>query len=789
MNVMCVIIAFMLITVPFTVTDIQASLQGKDPSLLQIRAGNHSEFLRIVIEGPDQLISKGKVSKKGRGIEVIFSGEDFEIRQNRLPVSYTRSGDAVLFALNNESDIKVFNLDGPSRIVIDAFHKTGPNPGTAVEEKTEDADKVEKRPLVKSSHENAGPTVSQKAVTSVQLAALQAGQTHKKIYADRESGGYVKDSPYEYGFITDKYKKIWSVLKAENNPYKVIKELSAGKPGDAESLGVYHYIYGEALSAAKRELEAINQLRLAFIYSTDQDLKETAFLRRAEIYQKAGLMYEARSNYLVFFKEFPSSKYIAKAHLGMAKSLSETGFQNEAVEHYGNAGRSPEVLFSMANALQKLGRAPEAGKAYANAMLADSAYPQQSPETYYLIGENMRMTGKINEAEKHLSAINTGPFRDSANISLGLIAMEEPDYVKAIEYFKAAAYSKDRKTKVEALLNLSLAYFKADKLKESISTLEEVRHNHYDSTSSYKETLFLLSRLYRKTGMLKESVSLLKELVYGKEPPAEVLGEIEAILLEAGDKTATGPGGDVRFTDLWREFGQWMLDGSREEFLMKIARRLKPEGKPFIDLCSWLVENTQGKAKTAAAIELAEYYAGLDRMQQAEKYLGMVRDSKVRETGDDVFRLEAKINQAAKNTDLAFRNLAAIKEFESGDFKLLGRVITGMKEAQSDNVQKAVALYEKMINKFDADAGDYVRLADIYYDYEKDDKALAYYRAAYEKNPGDEWAMYRIGSIVGTPETNEMFGKLQKGDTLISRLAKTKLRGMNILNRIDEVYQ
>ena len=130
----------------------------------------------------------------------------------------------------------------------------------------------------------------------------------------------------------------------------------------------------------------------------------------------------------------------------------------------------------------------------------------------------------------------------------------------------------------------------------------------------------------------------------------------------------------------------------------------------------------------------------------------------------------------------------AVKEFDKGDFKLLGKIISDLKEAGSTNVKQAAAFYEKMINKYGGEAEDYVRLADILYDTDEE-KALDYYRAAYEKNPKDEWTIYRIGLIVDMPETSKMLGQLEKGDNLLSRMAKTKLMEINLLSKINEVYQ
>ena len=71
------------------------------------------------------------------------------------------------------------------------------------------------------------------------------------------------------------------------------------------------------------------------------------------------------------------------------------------------------------------------------------------------------MTGEKTDAKRFLKAIKSGPFRDSASISLGLIAMEEADIETAMKYFESAVVSKDRELRAEALFNLSTALSKS----------------------------------------------------------------------------------------------------------------------------------------------------------------------------------------------------------------------------------------------------------------------------------------------------------------------------------------
>jgi tetratricopeptide (TPR) repeat protein len=809
MNFLYAIVSIFLLA--FSPVGVFAAEQGADPSQLVLRSNNHDGFTRIVMEGPESLLAAGQVNRTEKEVIVRFAGSDFVAQKGKINIPYQKNNDALIFEMKDIGDMKVFSLRGPGRLVIDVYKKV-----KAV--KTRRADnKIKKNANKKNikeekKNDNNPPVIVQEGTahisaknegkkqnTSLSLfgAEAEASTIHERsTQANAQQADEKNEANSEEkvsgddDFIPDSFKKTWELLKKDNNPYRVITEFSAFKPSDAASLAAYHFIYGEAFDAAKQYFAAIEQLRLAYIYASHEKLKELALFRRAEVYMKLGFFYEAKCNFSVFLKDFSSSKYTPRAHLGLANSLSETGLFAEAVEHYEKAGKDPEVLFNMANALQKLERVEDARKAYTNAMLADSSYPEKSPETYFLFAENLRMSGNLNEAKKLLLTIESGPFRDSARVSLGLIAMDESNLNEATAYFKSVIFSRNMKVKVNALFNLSLAYLKVGKLKDSILTLEEIRKNYPDS-SMYDEALLVLSKLYRQEGKIKESVALLKELVYGKEPPKEAFTELEEILTEASEKPGIGEGGEVKFKDLWREVGQWLLDETRGDFLLKVARKLKPEGKPFLQLCSWLAENASGKVRITAAIDLADYYAGLENTGAAERYMNIVRETsrelKVKESNDVMLRVEARISHAGKKSDAALKDLMSVKEFDSRDFRLLGDIINEMKES-GGNIQQGVAFYEKMLNKTGGEAEDYVRLGDILYE-QNEQKALVYYRTAHEKNPEDEWTMYRIGLIVDMPETNEMFSKLQKGDSLISRVAKTKLKEISLLNKIEEVYQ
>ena len=750
----------MLLTLIPLLHNADATVPEEGADFLQIRAGEHSGFMRIVIEGDDSIISEGKASQQGKDIIVRFINKNFEVKKGDLPISCKADKDAVTFSLKSAGRMKAYSLKNPGRFVIDVYPE---GPEVKKQTKSETGPEVETAEKIKT------------------VAATEASRKDPPTQTDRNAGTRPEKDYDEKDFIPDKYKAVWSLLES-GNFYAVLKDLPAHKPENAGSRAAFYYIYAKADIMAKQYPDAVKYLRLTYIYATDNALKELALLKRAGTYMELKLIYEARADYLVFIRDYPSSRYIEKAHFGLAESLSEIGLLQDAIEHYKKSGRRPEVLFGMADALQKLEMVEDAKKAYDEALLMDKTYLKSSPETCFLIGENMRMSGDVTNAKRHLSQIEFGHFKDSATISLGLIAMEESNTQEAVRQFKSAAQSRDPKIKVQALFNLSLAYLKEGKFKEATSSLEEIRHNHIDS-NMYKDTLLVLSKIYKKGGRLKESVSLLKELVYGKQPPEDAFVALEEIVLEAGERSSQD---GLTFVKLWNEVGQWLVDDTREEFLLKVAKRLRHEGKPFIDLCSWLVDNASQRARGKAAVDLADYYIGIGNAEMSRNYMDIAKES--REAGDAVIRAEAKILRSEGNQTAALKQIMLVKEIENSDLDLLGNIISDINDPELKEVQRAIAFYEKTINASEWDTENYIALADILYANNNRSKSLKYYRIASEKSPDNEWAMYRVARDTDMPEAEDMFSRLQKGNNLIGRLAKSKLMEMALMNKVKEVY-
>lgn len=810
MKCLYAVITIILLTLLIQPFNAGASTAGSNESVLNVRAWDHSDFFRIVIEGPGQIISKGEVRKEGENIIVRFPDTGFRIEMKKsMSIAFETSNDQVVFSARNGGRLKTFVLEEQGCevcLVIDSHKKTERkirDEKPDAENSAKEADKEEtvtaRKPQKISDAENNdedgpaghkpdGPDQPLKEAEKKEepeeknIAASEVKNIDNKeaVYGGQNSG----DDNDEYNFIAEEHKKLWTLLKS-GNFYGVLKILPEYKPDNAELLASYHFIYAQAYSTAQEYLDAIEHYRLAYIYAAEDRLKSRALLNRAELYHKLKLNYEARADYLVYIRDFPDSKYLEKAHFGLSESLSALEDFSEAVLHYRKAGSSPEALFGLANTMQKLGRAEEAQKAYADALKVDIRFPDKNPETNYLLGENMRMTGDLEGAKKHLTSIQFGQNQDKANISLGLIAMMESDLDEAIRKFRSATRSRDRRIRIIAYFNLSKALLKKGDRQESISSLEEIRNNYPDA-SMYKEAILDLSRLYRKEGRIRASVSLLKELVYGKHPPRGAFNELESILLEEGKKSAQDDYDGVLFTELWNEVGQWMLHESREKFLLKIAGKLRHEGSAYIEVCSWLVDNASRPVSMQAALDLADYYIDLGNIEISRMYFNIAKIGRGRD--DAALRVESKMCRAEGDLETALSKILSVKNVESNDLKLLGDIFSGINEFESEEARKALAFYEEALNTSERRADDYIRLADILYENNRKGEALKYYRIALKKEPENEWVAYRVGDGSGEPVSKEMFSRLQKGDSMLSQLAKTKLMEMSLLDKMDEVY-
>lgn len=99
---------------------LSAHVSGAESYKIKLRAGQHAEFLRIVMEGPASVVSKAIVNQKAKNIQVVFPDTVISIDDQKSAVAYKKTAeDTMTFFPLDFSGFKVFTLKNPDRLVID----------------------------------------------------------------------------------------------------------------------------------------------------------------------------------------------------------------------------------------------------------------------------------------------------------------------------------------------------------------------------------------------------------------------------------------------------------------------------------------------------------------------------------------------------------------------------------------------------------------------------------------------------------------------------------------------
>ncbi len=570
------------------------------------------------------------------------------------------------------------------------------------------------------------------------------------------------------------------VLIAENKPAMTIDALSAYRPSH-EELSDYHYVYARALTALNHPYESIEHYRLAYLYANAPADKERMLFERAEVYAGMGYSSEAAVCFKTFLKQFPRSSFSERAHLGIADARYRLGQFREALDHYEKAGTSHQTLIKRAITLQALNRNEEAHKIFRDMIEQDPDLVRSSPEWIYNLGESYRRMGKLNDARSFFELVKDPAFKYQAARGLGLIALTEKRFDDAVAAFNTAAESPERSLRREAIMNRADAYMQAGKNEEAQTSLLEIKKN-YPYGKQYDAALVLLARLYRTQGKFNESIALLRELILRRNPVPAALNEIEAIFNEAKDRDP------AQFVKLWNTAGSLLLDPSRAASIVKIAPHLRSAGKPFLDVCSWLIKYGTGDVQSEALLLLADFYADLGDAAAARDYLKRANPAVV---SDTVLRIRAKISLASQEGTNAAESIMKIHDVSEDDVRLL---LDSMKLLA--NIKKETAFCERAIAKTSVSPTIAVRFADILYAAGNRQKALAYYRAAVAARPGKaprdaktaadtEWAYYRIAAIAKGEDSENSLKAIQAENDAIGRFAAAELKGAQLRRRAE----
>ncbi|KJU87723.1 secreted protein [Candidatus Magnetobacterium bavaricum] len=580
--------------------------------------------------------------------------------------------------------------------------------------------------------------------------------------------------------LTEELKKSWVLL--EMKEYQSAVDMLSGcydnSKGQADLVASCNFIYARILEGKQETAKAIDRYRKAYQYATSDKIKEEALLRRSELNLQKKFNNDAKLGFQTFIKDYPNSRQVHKAYLGLAKSLSGIQKPAEALEVLEKSGsNSSEVLFEKANTLQRMGKVKEAADVYTTALLKDPEYIRKNnDETLYNYGENLLAAGEVKKARAAFSAVKDAGLRDKTTLGFAKVALKESKPQVAAEYLKKIANSKDSEVRKEALLTLSRVQLQSgntDDAKKSIKTLKGMGLKD----KGKEELVSLQIDVDVKDKKYKDAAESIRKL-HAKDPGSkEMLDRMEGVMSEAIE------GDNSQFVDLWVTYGAMLLTKSREPFILRAKDVLKDTGKPYVDVLTWISKNSSDTERHKALGELTEIYSDSGDKVSAVKSLAEMKNLKL--PGDDLLRTEARINFTNRDYGEALKTVILIKQFSKEDIGLIRDAIL-----MSPKNETAVLTYEKAIK--DSGSGtteDYLALADAFYDLGNMEGATGYYKKALSLDPANQWASYRLGAMLSvlSQESEAVLKDSGSGDSAINRLSKAALKERQINKRLAEV--
>ncbi len=573
--------------------------------------------------------------------------------------------------------------------------------------------------------------------------------------------------------ITEELKKAWVLL--EMKEYRSAVDMLNGcydnSKGQPDLLASCNFIYAKILEREQDTTAAIERYRKVYTNSTNDKVKEDALLRRSDLNLVKKFYNDAKSGYLLFIKNYPNSRQVDKAYVGLAKSLIALIKLPEAIETLDKAGSNTEALYEKANTLQRMDRVKEAKDVYATAIRQDKNYIRKNnDETLYYYGENLLSSGDVKEAKEAFSAIKEKDLQDKASLGLGLIAMKESKPDRASIYLNKIANSKDRDIRQQALINLSKLQLKSGNTEEVKKNLNTLKGSGLKEKGK-EEAVSLLIDLYVKEKKFKDAASSVKTL-FSKTPNSkEMLDRIEGVMTEAMKEDGN------QFVDLWISYGTLLLTKSREPFILQAKDALKDSGKPYVDVLTWISKNSSDMEKHKALSELTEIYSNDGDKANAVKYLAELKNLKV--PNDELIKTEAHIYFNNRDYKDALKIVMLAKKLNKDDLEIIRNSLLMVPKNEA-----AVLFYEKAVKDFGGVTDDYLALADAFYDLGNTENAVNYYKKALSSEPANEWAVYRLGAALSGQESEAMLKNLQGGNSPISRFSKAALKEAKINKRI-----
>ncbi len=573
------------------------------------------------------------------------------------------------------------------------------------------------------------------------------------------------------GIVAPDLKKAYALLKAKH-PAEALQILSGKKRGLSTD-PYYHFIYARVLEAMKQPGEALEHYRSAYFYAPTEELKELAFLERAEAYLRIQNYYEAKIVFSLFLKYFNKSNQVTRANLGMAQSLVGIGDLPDALQYYEKAGEGLVVIFEKANTLHRLGRLEEAHQLYLKGISIDKPFFLNSPELIFYFGENLQQMGHEQDALQYLTSnIEDPTYKKKAELVLGRMALKARKYTEAQKLFVSALSAPEVPTRQEALFYLSESYFGAGSKTQARQGFHEYWVK-YPSGRAYEDVLINLSKLDLEEGQFDQVAKWIKELSFRSSIKEKTLKELEWFFLQLKKKNPS------LMVTLWNFIGHKLFHISREPFLLIMAADLKGKGKSYIELQHWLAKNGSEPVRIQSLSALVQDHVDSGNLGAA---MEGIRSLKVlRGSGDEILRLEARISHAKMDDRTAVERLLSIKKIEARDLSLLQDTLLSARD-----FNKALSVFQRNIQKLGGNAQAYIKLADIYHEKGKKKEALQWYQKALENDPLNEWALYRAGSLMTGEEGQKLLGRIKGENSLLGKFARAGLKEMEIERKIGD---
>jgi N-acetylmuramoyl-L-alanine amidase len=111
-----VLLLVFLLSLPF--------VSSGEATVLKVRASDHPEFMRIVLEGKQPLIDAARVYQKTQSIFVKFPDKSFSIEKEKINIPFEKKdNNRIVFSPGEFRGLKVFRLRHPDRLVIDVYFR------------------------------------------------------------------------------------------------------------------------------------------------------------------------------------------------------------------------------------------------------------------------------------------------------------------------------------------------------------------------------------------------------------------------------------------------------------------------------------------------------------------------------------------------------------------------------------------------------------------------------------------------------------------------------------------